>query len=87
LERLDAVLRKAPLIYNLKFREGLLSFGALRFVFLFDTRKVILPVFLYACENWFLTLRDKHRLRMLENRVLRGMFGTKRGENNTMRSL
>ena len=40
---------------------------------------VILPV-LYGCETWSLTLREERRLRVFENRVLRGMFGTKRGE-------
>ena len=41
-------------------------------------RTVILPVFLYGCETWSLTLRKEHRLRVLENRVLRGIFGPKR---------
>jgi hypothetical protein len=31
----------------------------------------ILPVVLYECETWSLTLRDEHRLRMFENTVLR----------------
>jgi hypothetical protein len=31
----------------------------------------ILPVVLYGCETWSLTLREKHRLRVFENRVLR----------------
>jgi hypothetical protein len=35
---------------------------------------------LYGCENWSLTLREEHRLRVLENRVLRKMFGPKRDE-------
>jgi hypothetical protein len=39
-----------------------------------------LPVVLYACEIWFLTLRDEHRLRVLENRVLRRIFGQNRAE-------
>jgi hypothetical protein len=37
-------------------------------------------VVLYGCETWSLTLRDKHRLRVLENRVLRRIFGPKREE-------
>jgi hypothetical protein len=37
-----------------------------------------LPVVLYGCETWSLTLREEHRLRVLENRVLRGIFGPKR---------
>jgi hypothetical protein len=35
---------------------------------------------LYECEIWFLTLREEHRLRVFENRVLRGIFGPKRDE-------
>jgi hypothetical protein len=41
---------------------------------------IILPVLLYGCETWSLTLRDKHRLRVFENRVLRRIFGPKRDE-------
>jgi hypothetical protein len=39
---------------------------------------IILPVMLYGCENWSLTLREEHILRVCENRVLRGIFGPKR---------
>jgi hypothetical protein len=35
---------------------------------------------LYGCETWFLTLREEQRLRVLENRVLRRIFGPKRDE-------
>jgi hypothetical protein len=35
---------------------------------------------LYGCETWFLTLREEHRLRVFENRVLRRVFGQKRDE-------
>jgi hypothetical protein len=38
----------------------------------------ILPVVLYECETWSLTLREEHRLRVFENRVLRRIFGSKR---------
>jgi hypothetical protein len=34
----------------------------------------------YGCETWSLTLREEHRLRVFENRVLRRIFGQKRGE-------
>jgi hypothetical protein len=37
-------------------------------------------VVLYGCETWSLTLREQHRLRVFENRVLRRIFGPKRGE-------
>jgi hypothetical protein len=40
---------------------------------------IILPV-LYGYETWSLTLREEHRLRVLENRVLRRIFGPKRDE-------
>ncbi|KAJ4435329.1 hypothetical protein ANN_17939 [Periplaneta americana] len=43
-------------------------------------KTVILPVVLYGCENWTLTLREEHRLRVLENKVLRKIFGAKRDE-------
>jgi hypothetical protein len=43
-------------------------------------RTIILPVVLYGCETWSLTLREEHRLRVFENRVLRRMFGPKRDE-------
>jgi hypothetical protein len=35
---------------------------------------------LYGCETWYLTLREEHRLRVFENRVLRRIFGRKRDE-------
>ena len=41
-------------------------------------RYIILPVVLYGCETWSLTLREERRLRVLENRVLRRVFGPKR---------
>jgi hypothetical protein len=34
-------------------------------------KTVILPVVLYGCETWSLALREEHRLRAFENRVLR----------------
>ena len=43
-------------------------------------RTIILPVVLYGCETWSLTLREVHRLRMFENTVLRRVFGPKRDE-------
>jgi hypothetical protein len=43
-------------------------------------RTVILPVVLYGCETWSLTLREERRLRVFEYRVLRGVFGRKRDE-------
>jgi hypothetical protein len=43
-------------------------------------KTIILPVVLYGCETWCLTLREKRRLRVFENRVLRRIFGPKRDE-------
>jgi hypothetical protein len=43
-------------------------------------KTIILPVVLYSCETWSLTLREDHRLRMFENKVLRRIFGPKRDE-------
>jgi hypothetical protein len=40
-------------------------------------RTEVLPVVLYGCETWSLTLREEQRLRVFENRVLRGIFGPK----------
>ena len=66
----------------------MLSFGAESFVFQFAIQKVkikiyrtiILPLVLYGCETWSLTLREVRRLRVFEDRVLRRIFGHKRDE-------
>ena len=39
-----------------------------------------MPVVLYGCETWSLTLREEPRLRVFENRMLRRIFGPKRDE-------
>jgi hypothetical protein len=58
-----------------------IRFSLLSFHLLFTDVKVkvyktiILPVVLYGCETWSLTLREERRLRMFENRVLRRIFG------------
>jgi len=43
-------------------------------------RSVILPIVLYECETWYLTLREKLRLKVYGNWVLRRIFGIKRDE-------
>jgi len=43
-------------------------------------RGIILPVVLYGREAWSLTLREEHRLRVFQNRVLREIFGPERDE-------
>jgi hypothetical protein len=44
-----------------------------------------LPVVLYGCEAWSLTLRDELRLRLFENRILIPIFGSKRDANEEWR--
>jgi hypothetical protein len=66
----------------------LLSFGAESFVSRLLSkntkikvyRTIILPVLLYGCETWSLTLREEQKLRVFENRVLRRIFGPKTDE-------
>jgi sorting nexin-29 len=48
---------------------------------------VILPVVLYGCETWSLALREEHRMRVFENRVLRRIFGHKGEEDGSLRKL
>jgi hypothetical protein len=43
-------------------------------------KTLILPVVLYGCETWSLTLREEHRVKVFENGVLRIIFGPKRDE-------
>jgi len=43
-------------------------------------RTIILPVVLYGCETWSLTLQEERKLRMFENMVLRRIFGPRRHE-------
>jgi len=43
-------------------------------------RTIILPVVLYGCDTWFLTLREERKLKVFENRVLRRIFGPRWNE-------
>jgi len=43
-------------------------------------RTIILPVVLYGCETWLLTLWEERKLRVFENMVLRRIFGPRRDE-------
>jgi hypothetical protein len=45
-----------------------------------SSRTTILPVVLYGCETWSLTLREERRLRVFENRMFRRVIGPKRDE-------
>jgi hypothetical protein len=66
----------------------LLSFGAESFVCHFSLqyikieiyRTIIFSVVLYSCKTWSLTLKEKRRLRVFENRALRRIFGLRRDE-------
>jgi len=43
-------------------------------------RSIVLPVVLYGCETWSLTLPEERKLRVFENMVLRRIFGPRRDE-------
>ena len=43
-------------------------------------KTIVLPVVLYGCKTWSLTLREEHRLRVFENKVHRKIFGAKKDE-------
>jgi hypothetical protein len=48
-------------------------------------RITFLPVVLSECETWSLTLREEHRLRVLQNSVPKNMFGPKTAELTRVR--
>ena len=50
-------------------------------------KTIILPVVLYGCETWSLTLREESWLRVFVNRILRRIFGPKSDENGEWRRL
>jgi hypothetical protein len=41
-------------------------------------KTIILPLVLYGCETLSLTVREEHKLKVFENKVLRRIFGPKR---------
>jgi hypothetical protein len=47
---------------------------------IYSYKTIILPVVLYGCETWSLAMREEHRLRVFEYRVLRRIFEPKRDE-------
>jgi hypothetical protein len=47
---------------------------------IYGITSIILPVVLYGCETWSLSLREECRLRVIESRVLSRIFGPKRDE-------
>ena len=48
-------------------------------------KTIILPVVLYGCEAWYLTLREERRLRVFQNRIRRRIFEPKRDPNGEWR--
>jgi hypothetical protein len=65
----------------LPFSPGILFFCLLyKDVEIRICKAIILPVVLYGCETSALTLREEHRLKVFENRVLRRIFGPKSDE-------
>ena len=50
-------------------------------------KTIILPVVLYGCETWSLTLREESRLREFENSILKRISEPKRDENGERRRL
>jgi hypothetical protein len=61
--------------------QSLLSFRLLSRNAKVKIHKIITwPLVLYGCETWSVTLREEHRLRVFENRVLRRIYRPKRDE-------
>jgi len=50
------------------------------YIYIYIYITIILPVVLYGCETWSLTLREEKKLRVFENMVLRRIFGPRRDE-------
>jgi hypothetical protein len=62
--------------YKLENHYSKISLSIIHHIKIYKT--IILPLVLYGCETLSLTLREEHRLRVFENRVLRRIFGPKR---------
>jgi len=48
-------------------------------IYKYYTACIILPVVLYGCETWSLSLREERKLKVFENMVLRRVFEPRRG--------
>jgi dolichol kinase len=68
------------MLLTIQSRSFCLLVCCLKKVKIIITKNIILSVVLYGCQNWFLTLREEHRLRMFEMRMLRRIFGPNRDE-------
>jgi hypothetical protein len=78
-EEIKSRLNSGNACYHLA--QSLLSFRLLsRNIKVKIYKTIILPVVLYGCGTWSLTLREESRLRVFESRVLRRIFGPKRDE-------
>jgi hypothetical protein len=78
-EEIMSRLNMGNVCYHLK--QNLLSFSLLSKSMKIKTyRTVTLPVLLYGLKAWSLTMGQKHRLRVFENRVLKKIFGSKRNK-------
>ena len=75
---ITVVVVVVPLCYVVQFKLKKNSFGNKLSKKIYRT--IILPVVLYGCETWSLTLREKLRLRVFESRMLGRLFGPKRDE-------
>jgi len=75
-EEIKSRLESGKACYHLM--QNLLSSGLLsKYTKIKIYRKIIMPLVLYGCASWSLTLREECRLRVFENRVLRRIFGPK----------
>jgi len=78
---------EVPLPYKQKLNE---AFEMVEQFEHLGTTNVILPVVVYGCETWSLTMREEHRLRTFAYRVVREIFGSNRdhvtGESMALRS-
>jgi hypothetical protein len=80
LEERKSILKLGTACYPV---QNLLSSSLLRKNIKIKTglyRTIILPVVLYGCETWSLTLREERSLRVFDNRVLRRIFGPNKDE-------
>ena len=85
-DSLDDEVRTEAIILELSKVFDLVPHDKLIYSLLFKNIKInihkntILPAILYGCETWSLTLREKLKLKVSENRVLRRVLGPKRGK-------
>jgi len=78
-EEIKSILKSESVVYN-SVENPLSSSLISKKLLILIYRNIILPVVLYGCEIWSLTLREERRLRVFENRVLRRIFGPKTDE-------